>query len=97
MKGIEYFTEVDRLKKGLKQDEFNEAQIELVLKAFEEWITLHDEGMDSTAIDNWERDQWYTFNQSGLFEKDDEKNKTDITHWSPWETRHYISERWWLR
>lgn len=97
MKGIEYFIEVDRLKEGLKRDEFNEAQIELVLEAFEEWTILYDEGMDSIAIDQWERDQWYRFNQSGLFEKDDENNKTDIIDWSQWETRHYITERWWLR
>lgn len=97
MKGIEYFTEVDRLKEGLKQDGFNEDQIELVLEAFKEWITLYDEGIDSVEIDRWERDQWYRFNRSGLFEEDDENNKTDITDWSQWETRHYITERWWLR
>ena len=94
MKGIEYFKEVALLKEGLKKDGFNEAQKKLVLNVFEEWISFISAVDDPVAIDNWERDQWYTFNRSGLFE-DDESNKTDITNWSQWETRHYITERLW--
>lgn len=35
---------------------------------------------------------WYTMNRSGLFENDDEENKSDINNWTPIETRHYITE-----
>ena len=35
---------------------------------------------------------WYTMNRSGLFEKDDEENETEIDDWSPTDTRDYITE-----
>ena len=46
----------------------------------------------SDILDDWERDQWYTFNRSGLFEKDDEENLSDITDWGQDDTRRYITE-----
>ena len=69
----------------------NEEQKKLVLNVFEEWISIISAVDDPVAIDNWERDQWYTFNRSGLFE-DDESNKTDITNWQQWHTRLFITE-----
>jgi hypothetical protein len=75
----------------LDADNFNEEQKKLVLKVFEEWISFISVNDDPTAIDSWERDQWYTFNQSGLFEKD-RKNKTEIIIWEQWHTRRDITE-----
>jgi hypothetical protein len=42
--------------------------------------------------DTYEREMWYTMNCSGLFEKDDEDNKTGIKNWTPDYTRLFITE-----
>ena len=74
----------------LQSMNFNEAQIELIVRVKEEYDGLPHR--DAGYVDGWERDQWYTFNRSGLFEGDDEDNKTHIDDWTQSDTREYITE-----
>ena len=89
MKRQEYF-------EFLKENDFNEKQIGLIMDVrnqFEEFEAdnENEEGY-LFALDGWERDQWYTFNRSGLFEANDEENVSDITDWAQEDTRRYITE-----
>jgi len=73
----------------LKDENFNDAQIEFLLIRKEEYERISQN--EDFWYDGYERDMWYTMNRSGLFEKD-EDNKTEIYHWCPDETRYYITE-----
>ena len=75
----------------LVRNDFNQAQIDLILGVRRQYEAL-EYGGDLIALDGWERDQWYTFNQSGLFEADDEENVSGITSWSQCDTRLFITE-----
>lgn len=80
----------------LRENNFNQKQIDLITSVrtnFESFEKDNEENEDySIALDGWERDQWYTFNRSGLFEDNDEENLSDITCWSQIETRMYVTE-----
>ena len=73
----------------LEKCNFNDAQIDLII---EQVNNFHSSKFDPFFDeDTYERDLWYTMNQSGLFEKDEE-NKTMITLWGVPHTRQYITE-----
>lgn len=69
---------------------FNEKQINFILKQIDDYN--YAKGEDWFDYDSYERDMWYTMNRSGLFEKNDEENETEIDDWSPTDTRDYITE-----
>ena len=73
----------------LQKCNFNDAQIDLIIEQVNMYQINKKEGY--VDDDTFERDLWYTMNQSGLFEKDDE-NKTMITLWGVPHTRTYITE-----
>lgn len=79
----------------LRESEFNDSQIKLIVDTrvnFEAFEKENENTEDYAAIlDGWERDQWYTFNRSGLFENDD-FNDSGITDWEQSDTRRYITE-----
>lgn len=81
----------------LIKNKFNDDQIELIQKVSQEFLALKDlrisdeEEYYNVDWDGWERNQWYVFNRSGLFE-DDNTNKTGITNWTQYHTRKYITE-----
>ena len=70
---------------------FNKKQIEFILEQIHYYNNLK-ENEEFFDYDCYERDMWYTMNRSGLFEKDDEENETEIDDWSPTDTRDYITE-----
>jgi hypothetical protein len=79
----------------LNEDNFNAEQIALILntrnqfESFEKEFEREERCLNT--LDGWEKDQWYTFNQSGLFE-DIEENLSGITAWEQEDTRRYITE-----
>jgi hypothetical protein len=73
----------------LERLDFNEAQIDFLITQRE--IYLNSKDTEEFDYDSYERDMWYTMNRSGLFE-DEPENKTEITDWTPTETRQYITE-----
>lgn len=79
----------------LRESEFNDSQIKLIVDTRVNFEAFEKENENSEdyliMLDGWERDQWYTFNQSGLFESDDD-NVSDITDWEQSDTRRYITE-----
>lgn len=70
---------------------FSEKQINFILEQIHYYNNLK-ENEEFFDYDCYERDMWYTMNRSGLFEKDDEENETEIDDWSPNETRDFITE-----
>ena len=70
---------------------FNKKQIEFILEQIHYYNNLK-ENEEFFDYDCYERDMWYTMNRSGLFEKDNEENETEIDDWSPNETRDFITE-----
>lgn len=76
-------------EKLLKLYDFNEEQIQFINKQYENYQIIRKD--EHFYYDSWERDMWYTMNQSGLFEKDEE-NKSEIYDWDPGDTRRFISE-----
>jgi len=83
-------TKEQEIIESLKDSEFNDKQIAFILERIKEYDEIRK--FESFDIDNYERDMWYTINQSGLFEKDDDENLTDIDTWSPEDTRSYITD-----
>lgn len=65
---------------------FNSEQIEFIKKQRAYYTLIREE--EYFDIDTYERDMWYTMNQSGLFED----NKSDITDWTPDDTRMFITQ-----
>ncbi len=82
-------SDVATYQQRLKESKFNAEQIELITRVKVEYEVVKAQPL--FIYDNWERDLWYTMNQSGLFEDDDVK-KTGITAWGVSHTRMYISE-----
>ena len=75
------------------KQKFNKKQLELISTVRAEFKAFKQECKNNLdAIDGWERDQWYTFNRSGLFEANDEENLSGITNWHQNDTRRYITE-----
>ena len=70
---------------------FSEKQINFILEQIHYYNNLK-ENEEFFDYDCYERDMWYTMNRSGLFEKNDEENETEIYDWSPTDTRDYITE-----
>jgi hypothetical protein len=68
---------------------FNFEQIEFIKKQRAYYTLIREE--EYFDIDSYERDMWYTMNQSGLFE-DNKDNKSDITDWTPDDTRMFITQ-----
>jgi hypothetical protein len=81
-------SDVATYQQRLKESKFNAEQIELITRVKVEYEVAKTQPL--FTYDNWERDLWYTMNQSGLFE--DDENKTGITAWGVSHTRMYISE-----
>jgi len=75
--------------KFLEDWDFNNEQIEFLVKQREIYLQLSEE--PDFYYDAYERNMWYTMNRSGLFEKD-ENNITEIYDWGPNETRLFITE-----
>ena len=71
----------------LKNWGFNEAQIALIIEQVKNF-----NGSEDVDVDTFERDLWYTMNQSGLFEKDDDENESGIDNWTVNDTRRLITE-----
>jgi len=69
---------------------FNQSQIDFIVKQAEFYYSICKE--DYFNYDCYERDLWYVFNQSGLFESNDENNISDIDIWDTSDTRFYITE-----
>jgi hypothetical protein len=80
---------IEKHTKLLKSYKFNAEQIEFILNEVENFRS--QEKQEFFDYDTYERDAWYTFNRSGLFEKE-KVNKTGITNWSPTETRKFVTE-----
>ncbi len=80
----------------LNENNFNNEQIALILNVRKQFEAFEKEFEDAEGyldmLDGWERDQWYTFNRSGLFEANDEENVSEITDWHQDDTRRYITE-----
>jgi len=81
---------LDEITEWLEGYDLNSKQIEFIVKQIIDYEEISK--YDHFDYDSYERDMWYTMNRSGLFEKDDEENKSDINNWTPIETRHYITE-----
>lgn len=71
----------------LKNWGFNEAQIALIIEQVKNF-----NGSEDVDVDTFERDLWYTMNQSGLFEKDDDENESGIDNWTVNDTRRLVTE-----
>ena len=68
---------------------FNDAQIDLIIKCVDNYqVQKKGEWFDE---DTYEREMWYTMNQSGLFENEPE-NVSGFTNWGIGHTRRYITE-----
>jgi hypothetical protein len=83
--------EDEQYKEFLKAMNFNPEQVEFIFKQYKNYEQISQE--EEFYYDTYERDMWYTMNRSGLFEKDDEENKSGITSWNSNHTRLYITER----
>ncbi len=85
----------DEFIKYLQDDMFNEGQIALILSVRSEFEAFKFENESdesySMLLDSWEREQWHTFNNSGLFESN-EDNLSGITNWKQTDTRLFITE-----
>jgi len=64
---------------------FNQDQLALIEQMR---AAYEDEDIDE---DCFERDLWYTMNQSGLFNKSDPRNKSEIDDWTVTDTRIFIT------
>lgn len=80
---------LDEYEKYLFYMGFNFEQIEFIKKQRAYYTLIREE--EYFDEDTYERDMWYTMNQSGLFE-DNEDNKSDITDWTPDDTRMFITQ-----
>lgn len=69
---------------------FNDEQLQLIQEVRDQYKAQKE--TEEFDEDTFERDLWYTFNRSGLFEKDDDNNRSDISNWGVHHTRIYITE-----
>lgn len=85
-------TFIEQYRAFLEHHRFNEKQIELIEKVKVDFELIDKESDEAfIEVDTWERAQWYTFNRSGLFERDEE-NQSGIFDWAQAHTRMYITE-----
>lgn len=66
---------------------FNQDQLALIEQMR---LAYEDDDIDE---DCFEWDLWYTMNQSGLFDKDYPRNKSEIYDWTPTDTRIFITSQ----
>lgn len=81
--------EDEEYQRFLKQLRFNSSQIDFLLKQRKNYLHLRKQ--KDFHYDTYERDMWYTMNQSGLFENTKD-NIIGIVNWTPQDTRLYITE-----